>query len=78
MATYKEIKGVTVQTLDEDPVVREAGATWASGGTLNTARDKLKVVLQALKHSHVFGGEGPGFSNAQNNTMELLGLRSLI
>ena len=34
MATYKEIKGVTVQTLSEDPVV--VGATWASGGALNT------------------------------------------
>ena len=34
MATYKEIKGVTVQTLDEDPVVGGvAGATWASGNT---------------------------------------------
>ena len=39
MATYKEIKGVTVQALDEDPVVGGiAGATWASGGNLNTGR----------------------------------------
>ena len=34
MATYKEIKGVTVQTLDEDPV--GAGGSWSSGGNLNT------------------------------------------
>ena len=39
MATYKEIKGVTVQTLDSDPVVGGIpGATWASGGDLNTRR----------------------------------------
>ena len=36
MATYKEIKGVTIQTLDEDPVT--AGATWASGGNMNAGR----------------------------------------
>ena len=36
MATYKEIKGVTIQALDEDPV--EFVGTWASGGNLNTAR----------------------------------------
>ena len=30
MATYKEIKGVTVQTRDEDPVI--GWRTWASGG----------------------------------------------
>ena len=39
MATYKEIKGVTVQTLDEDPVL--AGASWSSGGALNQARAGL-------------------------------------
>ena len=32
MATYKEIKGVTVQTLDEDPVL--PGGSWGSGGSL--------------------------------------------
>ena len=36
MATYKEIKGVTVQTLDADPIV--GGASWSSGGNLNEAR----------------------------------------
>ena len=36
MATYKEIKGVTVQTKDEDPVVN--AGSWSSGGSLNTAR----------------------------------------
>jgi hypothetical protein len=37
MATYKEIKGVTVQTLDSDPVVFEG--SWSSGGNMNTARE---------------------------------------
>ena len=36
MATYKEIKGVTVQTRDEDPVVN--AGSWSSGGSLNNIR----------------------------------------
>ena len=36
MATYKEIKGVTVQTLDSDPELNVG--SWASGGNMNTAR----------------------------------------
>ena len=39
MATYKEIKGVTVQTRDEDPTVN--AGTFSSGGTLNTPRTEL-------------------------------------
>jgi len=39
MATYKEIKGVTIQTRDSDPNVGGvAGGTWASGGNVNTGR----------------------------------------
>jgi len=39
MATYKEIKGVTVQTKDTDPVVNTGpGGAWASAPSLNTAR----------------------------------------
>ena len=36
MATYKEIKGVTVQTVDSDPVVN--AGSWSSGGALNTGK----------------------------------------
>ena len=36
MATYKEIKGVTVQTVDSDPV--QNVGSWASGTSINTAR----------------------------------------
>ena len=39
MATYKEIKGVTVQTRDEDPVVN--AGSWSSGGSLNTGRSEI-------------------------------------
>ena len=36
MATYKEIKGVTIQTKDSDPVLAgAAGGSWSSGGNLN-------------------------------------------
>ena len=36
MATYKEIKGVTVQTLDSDPELNVG--SWSSGGSLNNIR----------------------------------------
>jgi len=36
MATYKEIKGATVRTRDEDPSLFVG--TWASTASLNTAR----------------------------------------
>ena len=39
MATYKEIKGVTLQTRDEDPVVN--AGSWSSGGSLNTGRSEI-------------------------------------
>ena len=40
MATYKEIKGVTIQTLDSDPVVGGvAGGSWSSVASMNTARN---------------------------------------
>ncbi len=56
MATYKEIKGVTVQTRDEDPnAAGVAGATWASGGNLNNARKAL-VGAGTQTTALVFGG----------------------
>ena len=38
MATYKEIKGVTIQTRDSDPV--EFIGSWSSQPTLNTTRSQ--------------------------------------
>ena len=40
MSKYKEIKGFKVQTLASDTAASVvATGTWASGGSLNTARD---------------------------------------
>ena len=39
MATYKEIKGVTVQTLDSDPTVN--AGSWASAPSLNASKSGL-------------------------------------
>ena len=39
MATYKETKGVTIQTRDEDPTVN--AGSWSSGGNLNQERYSL-------------------------------------
>ena len=38
MSTYKQIKGVTVQTRDEDPTVN--AGSWSSGDTMNTPRSQ--------------------------------------
>ena len=41
MAKYSDIKGFTVQTLSRITVASQfAGGSWASGGNLNTARDR--------------------------------------
>ena len=39
MATYKEIKGVTIQTLDSDPVLNVN--SWSSGGSMDTDRQRM-------------------------------------
>ena len=42
MAKYSDIKGFTVQTLSTDTVASQAaGGSWASGGSLNSARANL-------------------------------------
>jgi hypothetical protein len=38
MSTYKQVKGVTVQTRDEDPTVNVG--SWSSGDTMNTPRSQ--------------------------------------
>ena len=41
MADFSTIKGFTVQTLADDPVASlVSGGTWASGNTLNTAKQR--------------------------------------
>jgi len=58
MATYKEIKGVTVQTLDEDPV--ENVGSWSSGGALNTGRSENAGVGILTAALSVGGNTSPG------------------
>jgi hypothetical protein len=44
MAEYKGIKGFKVQTVSTDPAASIiATGTWASGGSLSTARDITNV-----------------------------------
>ena len=58
MATYNEIKGVTVQTKDEDPSV--FAGSWSSGGALNTARGRLAGAGSAAQTAGLaFGGTNP-------------------
>ena len=54
MATYKEIKGVTLQTKDSDPVLNVG--SWASGGDLNQAKKQLGGAGLTPTASIVFGG----------------------
>jgi len=58
MATYKEIKGVTLQTLDEDPVVN--AGSWSSGGTMNSARTALQSGGTGNANAIVAGGYNAG------------------
>ena len=73
MATYKEIKGVTVQTLDEDPTVN--AGTWASGGSLNTGRRGLAGAGIQTAALGVSGGTTNLQWLIQNSIMEHLGLK---
>ena len=60
MATYKEIKGVTVQTLDSDPVLGGvAGATWAAGTAVNTARTSLMSSKSGTQSAYIIAGGTP-------------------
>jgi len=54
MATYKEIKGVTIQTLDSDPV--QNVGSWSSGGSLNQAKKQMGGAGLTPTASIVFGG----------------------
>ena len=76
MATYKEIKGVTVQTLDSDPVVK--AAVWSSGGNLNTARNTKGSSAGTQTQSSVLVVRlHLDFLMLMNNTMGLHGQKQL-
>ena len=57
MATYKEIKGVTVQTRDSDPVVNVG--SFSSGGSLNTSRTELAGTVGIQTAAMATGRSGP-------------------
>ena len=54
MATYKEVKGVTIQTKDGDPDI--FAGVWSSGGNLNTSRGELSGTAGIQTAGLVFGG----------------------
>jgi hypothetical protein len=64
MATYKEIKGVTIQTLDSDPTVNVG--SWASGGSLNTGRNNMASVGVNAENVLAVSGEAtPNVTNVE-------------
>ena len=69
MATYKEIKGVTLQTLDEDPVVN--AGSWASGGDMNTARSAKQSSGTGSDNAIVAGGYLATASPARQTACEV-------
>ena len=57
MAKYSDIKGFTVQTLSTDTVASQAaGGSWASGGSLNTARTTAMSSGSGNDNAIVAGG----------------------
>ena len=68
MADYSTIKGFTVQSLASDPVATavEAG-TWASGNSMNTARNAMGTsVMAPTSTSLAAGGNVPPGANYQS------------
>ena len=67
MADYKGIKGFTVQSLATDPLTGGvAGATWSSGGVLNTARYGMAGIGIQTAALGVGGTEPPSTRGALN------------
>ena len=65
MATYKEIKGVTVQTLDSDPVIGGLpGGSWSAGGDLSSSPYWLMGGGMGISTSSALASGGnPGSTN---------------
>ena len=61
MAEYKAIHGFTVQNRTSDPLASGVpGATWASGGTMNTGRTELAGSKNGTQSATItFGGFPP-------------------
>ena len=67
MATYKEIKGVTLQALDDDPVLNVG--SWSSGGDMNQARSAMLGGGSRTSNIQA-GGTHPGTSPTYNDECE--------
>ena len=62
MANYKEIKGFHVQSQSTDPAASSmAAGSWASGGTMNTARKINGGSAGSQTAALGFGGGGPPY-----------------
>ena len=65
MATYKEIKGVTVQTQDTDPQLNVG--SFSSGGSMDT--DRARLAGDGIQTAFVvFGGTTPSPGTQLANT----------
>ena len=59
MAEYKAIHGFTVQNRTSDPLASGVpGATWSSGGALNTGRNNGGAAGTSQNAGLAFGGNG--------------------
>ena len=66
MAKYSDIKGFTVQTLSTDTIASQiAGGSWASGGSINTARNPDGGAAGTQTANLIFGGE-PAVGNTES------------
>ena len=67
MANYSDIKGFTVQTLSSDPAASIAATgSWASGGTMNTARSDLAGLGIQTSAMAIAGYSGSTSSAVEN------------
>ena len=79
MATYKEIKGVTIQTLDRIQLLEELGGSWSSGGNLNKLISWRKWSKSILTAASFAGGYLHQLVTADRiNIMEPLGQKQQI
>ena len=71
MAKYSDIKGFTVQTLSSDTVASQAaGGSWASGGSLSTARTSAQSSGSGNDNAILAGGYLAGASPTSQSACE--------
>ena len=64
MAKYRELKGITVQTRDSDPVV--GGGSWSAGGNLNQTKSQIAGVGTQTAAICIGGDNPPETANVEN------------